>query len=365
MQRNQHINSNTNFKEYFLLEDNCRSLQNEVIFSIVRRYNCFAGCKVCYVDKYFEKNKTTFQRFIPDEVDSMTDKWANVFKYYTYVTMIDDLYWMKHQQPHLFKWYQEHSSMFYFGAMTDNNFIRAWDILTKEIEQPKGIYEFTFSDSWLVKIRIDEILERLDLIHKRMPITQIKLIQGTIGSEEWEPVKKLIQFIKDRNLQLAIHHDAKAFNTIQLPNENQQLSFATYNGDLYTVLGEADYLQYDSFFHTLIDAIDPFCEPYDTIKDDFNPSTHLYKHVHGKIDVYKRYVEKLKYVKDPNTIIYRDYFNWVANHLQANEDFNFIPSICFKPYHTYYNELLKDWSFTNYGLFKQSEKVIPLFEFKS
>ena len=362
--RNQLITKDTNFKEYFLQEDNCRSLQNEVIFSIVRRYNCFAGCKICYVDKYFEKSKVAFQRYIPDEVESMTDKWMDVFKHYRFVTTTDDLYWMKNYQPRLFSWYKHHSDMFHFGAMTDKNFIRAWDILTNEIAQPKGIYEFTFSDVWLSKVRVDEVIEKLLVIHAKMPINQIKLIQTDVNSLNWEPVKKIIQFVKDRDLNLIIHADAKTFNTIQIGSEHQQVSFATHDGDLYTVLGEADYLQYDSFFHTLIDAIDPLCEPYDVIGDKFDPSTHLAKHVKGKIDVYARYVEKLKYAKG-DTVNYKNYFEWVSNNLVVNEDYNYIPSLCFKPFHTYYNELLKDWSFTQYGLLRPSESVKPLFEFKS
>ena len=362
-ERNQLITENTNFKEYFLQEDNCRSLQNEVIFSIVRRYNCFAGCKVCYVDKYFEKNKTKFERFIPKEVDSMINKWMDVFKHYQFVTTTDDLYWMKHEQPHLFNWYKDHSGMFYFGAMTDNNFIRAWEILKNEIAQPKGIYEFTFSDTWLSKVRVDEIIERLVLIDSKMPINQIKIIQTNVDSLNWEPVKKIVDFVKNRDLNLIVHADANTFNTVQLATENQQLSFATFNGDLYTVLGEADYLQYDSFFHTLIDAIDPLCEPYDIIENKFDASKHLVNHVKGKIDVYKRYVEKLKLAKG-NTINYKNYFDWVANNLIVNEDYNYIPSLCFKPFHTYYNELLKDWTFTKYGLLKPSQTIKPLFEFK-
>lgn len=364
--RNQSITATTNFKQYFLQEDNARSLQNEVIFSILRRYNCFAGCKVCYVDKYFETNQTKFDRFIPKEItQEQTDQWMDVFSHYYFTTTTDDLYWMKHKQPHLFKWYQEHSHMFHFGAMTDNNFIRAWDILTKEIAQPKGIYEFTFSDVWLSKVRIAEILEKLDIIHKRMPISQIKLIQSDLTSSSWQCIIDIVGWVRERNLNLIVHHDAKKFDTVRLSTEVQQLSFATFGGDLYTVLGEADYLQYDSFFHTLIDAIDPLCEPYYTMQEGFDSSKHLYHHLNGKIDVYKRYVDKLKYAKDASTLNYKNYFDWVANNLTVNENYNYVPSLTFKPFHTYYNKMVDSgWTTTPYGLHKPSETVIPLFGFK-
>ena len=360
--RQQLITNDTNFKQYFIEEDNLRSLQNEVIFSILRRYNCFAGCHVCYVDKYFEKNKTEFSRFIPSEItQEQTDKWVDVFSNYRFVTTTDDLYWMKHNQPHLFKWYQEHAGMFHFGAMTDNNFIRAWDILNNEIATPKGIYEFTFSDTWIQKVGSDQITEKLNQIHKKLPINQIKLIQSDLTSNTWSSIIDLVQWVRDRELNLIIHNDAKKFDTIRLDSNEQQMSFATFDGDLYTVLGEADYLQYDSFFHTLIDAIDPLCNPYYTL-DNYSRTEHVYKHMFGKLDVYKRYVDKLKYAKDPNTVAYRNYFKWVTENLQVNEDYNFIPILSLKPFHSYYEKLMDEgWTSTKYGLVKPSEKVVPLF----
>ena len=360
--RNQAITKDTNFKQYFIEEDNLRSLQNELMFSILRRYNCFAGCHICYVDKYFEK-ENQFTRHIPPEItQETTDKWIDLFSHYNFVTTTDDLYWMKHKQPHLFKWYQEHAGMFHFGAMTDNNFIRAWDILKNEIATPKGIYEFTFSDTWIQKVGSQEIIDRLNQIYKRLPISQIKLIQTNLTSLSWSGIIDLVGWVRDRNINLIIHHDAKTFDTIRLDSNEQQLSFATFDGDLYTVCGEADYMQYDSFFLTLIDAIDPLVNPYDTL-DNFTPETHLHKHLNAKKDVYSRYVNKLKYARDENTIAYRNYFEWVSKNLTVNEDYNFIPILSLKPFHSYSTKLVEQgWQNTNYGLYKKSDVVRPLFQ---
>lgn len=366
MERHQAINESTNFKQYFIEEDNLRSLQNEVIFSIVRRYNCFAGCHICYVDKYFEKNKTEFQRFVPEVISKeMSDRWIDVFSNYTFASTIDDLYWMKNQQPHLFEWYKDHAGIFYFGSMTDNNFIRAWDILTNEIAKPKGIYEFTFSDKWLAKIKVDDIIDKLKMIHKIMPISLIKLIQTDIESLQWEPVKKILDWVKVNEVKYSVHADAKTFSTILLKTDSQQNSFATYNGDILTVCGEADYLQFDSFFHTLIDAIDPNCVPYDTLSDEWNIDRHVYTHMANKIDVYKRHAKKLKFVSSGITKNYKDYFNWVADNLIVNKDYNFIPTLSMKPYHNFYKGLENTgWQSTQYGLVKPAEKIVPLFQFK-
>lgn len=359
--RNQQITSDTDFKKYFIQEDNLRSLQNELMFSILRRYNCFAGCQICYVDKYFEK-ESKFTRHIPTEISQeYTDKLYNVMSHYNFVTTTDDLYWMKHKQPHLFKWYQEHAGAFHFGAMTDNNFIRAWDILKNEIATPKGIYEFTFSDTWLQKVGVAEILSKLEEIYNRIPISQIKLIQTNLTSLGWECIIDFVRWVRDRSINLIIHHDAKSFDTIRLDSEHQQLSFATYDGDMYTVCGEADYMQYDSFFLTLVDSIDPLVEPYDTI-EQFSATTHLPKHLNAKKDVYARYNKKLKGTLDKNTKAYNEYFRYVSDNLTVNENYNFIPFLCFNPYHTYFEKLQNEgWIRVDHGLYKPSDRVTPLF----
>lgn len=363
--RNQLIENNTDFKKYFLEEDNLRSLQGELVFSILRRYNCFAGCKVCYVDKYFETNKDAYSRYIPTEItNEISDKWLNLFDNYLSVNTIDDLYWMKTQQPHLFKWYQEHSSLFYFGAMTDNSFIRSWKILYEDIPNPKGIYEFTFSDVWLSKIRVNEIIESLDKLSKRFEIIHIKFIQSDINSLEWDCVKSFINWVKSAGLNLSTHHNAKVFDTIRLPITHQQENFASYNGDLYTVCGEADYIQYDSFFLTLVDAINPLQTPYNTL-DEYDIATHMSKHLKAKIDVYNRYAEQLKFVNSDNTMYYRNYFKWISENLVVNDNYNFIPVLSLNNNNKSYNKLVNaGWTSTKYGLIKPTNNVIPLFSFK-
>lgn len=363
MQRNQGINETTNFKQYFLEEDNLRSVQNEVIFSVLRRYNCFAGCHICYVDKYFEKDKSKFQRFVPTEISKeTTDKWVDIFSNYAFANTVDDLYWMKNQQPHLFNWYKEHAGLFHFGSMTDNNFIRAWDILTNEIEKPKGIYEFTFSDKWLAKIKDEGVIARLNEIHKMMPIALIKIIQTDLDSLQWEPVKKIVDWMKANGVEYGVHHDIKTFDTILLKSHNQRQSFASFKGDVTTVCGEADYLQYDSFFLNLIDAIDPNVTPYDTL-DSYSLESHLPKHLNAKKEVYSRYVTRLGGATDKINVAYRNYFQWVTEHLKVNEEYNFIPTLSLKPFHNYSMKLVESgWQNTNYGLFKPATTVTSLYE---
>lgn len=363
--RNQLITKDTNFKKYFIEEDNLRSLQHELVFSMLRRYNCWAGCKICYVDELFETDKSKFARYIPEVItQEISDKWINLFTNYYEVNTTDDMYWIKTEQPHLFKWYQEHSSLINFGQMTDNSFIRSWKILYDELPGAKGVYEFTFSDFFLNKVDVDDIIVKLDKISKKFAITHVKFVQSS--TEEHTPqVKKFLSWVKSAGLNLTIHYNIKVFDTINLNTDNQQTSWGSNSGQIFTVCGETDYFQYDSFFLTLVDSINPNQEPYDTL-DSYNLESHIHKHLNAKIELYGRYVARLKDVKSEATLAYKNYFEWVVQNLKVNSNYNFIPNVCLDLSHVPHNQLQKSgWVNTQFGLLKnashETKILTPLF----
>ena len=366
--REQAINSQTDFKKHFLLEDNLTSLQSELIFSVLRRYNCLAGCKVCYVDKYFgQYHKGDSGRYAPTEITKdMSDLWDKVFDHYYFRITIDDMYWLKNKHPNLFKWYRENTSKLFFGQMTDNSFIRSADILLNDIDNPAGVYEIGFSDEFLAKVHAGEILNKLKAVHKKIPITQVKIIQSDFESLSYPHVRTITDWVHAENIILTVHHNSKRFDTVDLGHEYQQMTFASYDSDLYTVCGEADYLQYDSFFLTLVDAINPNCDPYDDLKDGFDLQRHVGNHMHGKIDLYNRYSNRLSLAPGELTKIYRNYFRWVADNVVVHSDYNFIPEVSLRPEHTFYQKYLENgWTgVKGVGIVKPSDNIIPLFEFK-
>lgn len=340
-------------KEYFLRYDNLENITKEIIFSAFRRYNCLAGCKVCYTDHLFAKNDPAFGRFIPTGFDSRYNEllFDNVFPYFYSHSTIDDLYWCYHKHRHIYDWYVANQKHFVFGNMTDNNFIRTQPLLMRDFHDSR-IYEITFSDDWLNIIRNRDLVQMLDELHNQLPITKIKMIQKR--REFDHPV---LQWARDNGVGISRHYDVMNSDTMELDSE-QTLNFCSENGYIFTVCGESDYLQYDSFFLTLVDAIDANEEPYDTLWD---PVKHLSQSLHAKKKLYTKYVDMLKDSTNPITLRYRDYFQWYCEHVHVNDDFTFIPIVALNKWNKYYEQLSKSWIETEYGLLKPNEKPKPLY----
>ena len=356
----------TSSKDYFIRNDNINSIHTELSFSILRRYNCFAGCKICYIDKDFEKDKSKFSRFIPKEVPTeIQQEWDKIFKHYRIVSTIDDLFWMKHNQPHLYAWYVENAHRFHFGTLTDNSFVRNYDLFMNELVSYKQFPEITFSDAFLLKVDTDELLSKLNLIQSRFGIKLMKLVQTNLNSHEWQPVKKIIEWSKANAQEFSIHYDFTKFDTIDTGQKEQETVFATFNSELYNVCGEIDYLQYDSFFLTLPESTDINSTPYYTIDNGFDSRTHLAKHLKGKINLYAKYTDKLKYSINKTKQFY-NYFKWVSENLVVNDDYTYIPILSLKNFHSYYEQLEQNgWIGTNAGLLLNgATEVKPLFNFK-
>lgn len=156
-------------------------------------------------------------------------------------------------------------------------------------------------------------------------------------------------------------------DTIVFHRKEQEVNFATYDGDMYTVCGEADYLQYDSFFLTLVDAINPELEPYDVLDDNFSMTRHLSRHLHGKIDVYRRYYNKLKYSSNTYNVRYSDYYKYIFENLQVNNNYNYISTLSIQQYDKLYERLVEEgWQETKLGLvdLRNNQNVVPLFQFR-
>lgn len=359
-------------KEYFLEKDGLNNIQNEVIFSLLKRYNCFAGCKVCYTQSDFQNALPRFKSFIPMTIDPELEKeWFKVFDYFYCVSNIDDIFWMKHEQPHLYDWYQKHGHKFEWGNMTDNNFIRSQPLFINEFAPETKIYEISFSAKWLEQINLDEIISMLTVLHKRNSIKKIKFIFDDETDYDLPSVKKLFNWTYEHGINEynCSHHNFMGKMKI-LNNDGSypvQSDFcASDDGTVYNVLGQSDYIQYDNFFLTLQDSISIDSVPYYSFKE-FDHNNHLYKMMQGKIDIYRTWAEKYKQgliQNNPQAEVHFKYFDWVSSHVKINKNFNYIPVNLLRPTSKYYNKLKKlDYTATEFGLLKKnSNQVVPLVE---
>jgi hypothetical protein len=358
----------TDFKSHFTQKDSILGAKQQVIFSMFRRYNCFAKCHVCYTDKLFEKDKSKFSRFVPTEItQEMSDKWLRLFEGYYIPSTYDDFYALKQDYPHLFKWYKNHASLMYVASLTDNSFVRSYDVLLNDFDRMKGIYEIGFSDEWVEKIGVKNLIAKLKKVHARVPIRQIKYITTQQASYDWTSATELKAFLDANGIRLKIYADVLHGETEVFHKIEQEVNFATYNGEIFTTLGEADYLQYDSFFLTIVDSIDPTVQPFDVLDDDFTFTRHLPRLLNGKKDVYNRYYNKIKHSTNQYDKKFSEYYKFVSENLIANDNYNFVPNVILEPHTNLYGKMTEEgWLQSQVGLLKDpnAQAVIPLYQFK-
>jgi hypothetical protein len=356
-----------NFASYFYENDSTLNIQSELIFSVLGRYNCFAGCKVCYTQKHFNEALPDFFNYVPVIISQeIENKWFNIFDHFNTVSNIDDIFWMKHERPQVYEWYKKNSHRFVWGNMTDNNFIRTQPIFVNELTPETKIQEISFSEDWLERLNISEIIQMLDVLNNRNGINKIKFIlnneHGMLPN-----ASKIWQWVQDRSIKAyCSHHDFKNITTKLNTVIPQAEHITSDRCDIYTVCRESNYLMYNNFFLTLIESIGIEKTPYYIFKE-FNAEEHLKEMLNGKVKLYSQWVEKFdrkEIITNSLSDTYFEYFRWVRDNIKINQNYNFIPIDLLNARHRYYHKLANNgWTITEYGLFKQgSSNVIPLIE---
>jgi hypothetical protein len=361
-----------NFVKYFIENDSTLNIQSELIFSVLGRYNCFAGCKVCYTQKHFNQALPDFFNYVPINIStSMESKWFEIFDHFSTVSNIDDIFWLKHERPQVYEWYKQNSRRFVWGNMTDNNFIRTQPIFVNELSPDTRIQEISFSEEWLERLDPDEIIKMLDVLNNRNGVNKIKFIfQSSDQDNMAQGTAKIWNWVQDRAIQAyCSHHDFRGLTTKLNTVIPQAEHIASDRCDIYTVCRESNYLMYDNFFLTLIESIGIENKPYYTFKN-FDLEKHLSNMLIGKLDLYRSWVEKYdqgNVLTNSLSNIYFDYFRWVRDNVKINPNYNFIPIDFLNARHRYYHKLVNSgWSITDYGLFKQgTNTVVPLIEIKN
>jgi hypothetical protein len=365
------VENSTNFKEYFLKWDALENISRELVFSIFVKYMCKAGCKMCYLrDAWMPDDK--FDAYVPHVIGEATEKRIlEFFDCFDTISTIDDLYYIKNNYPHLFDFYKRNAHRMASTQMTDNAFVQQYKIMMEDV-QFKTVYEISFSDVFLGKKQgrmVDDVIEKLKLLHARSPISKLKVIVRTANGEQSEPVVRFVEFAHSLGIYVGVHDDITQGQNLRLNLDSvdyQELNYYAQGSEPMQVISEVVYLQYTSLLLTLSDATAASSVPYyDIMRDGIIDIDHfIAKSLQAKLDLYARYAREI--TNKTNNPHY-EYFSYLSSTLVVDQHYNFVPRIILKPWVRLYRKLQEQgWIETQYGLFDPnctSGAVRPLFMF--
>lgn len=363
-----------NPKEHFIKYDGLCNVMFDFNYSILKKYNCKAGCRICYIANDFLPSNE-FKKHIPIHAGkSMRPYFDKVMEFASYFQMpstIDDMRYLRDEHPELFSFYQEYGSAFYLSSMTDNALIRHMPIMDEV--KFAGVREISFSQEFLDSVKKEMLYKALDKVQSKATISKIKLILYSANDYE-SNVANLAKWCSDNRISLEkqIQHGLP-FNWKNTPLvEIQNARFSkdglfeedrTYTegrSDIYPIHSETVFLQFDDFYSELKSATrEDRSAPFAKL-DDFiaSPRAFLARVIEGKQADYKKYSQ---WMKDTDNDYYR-YFKYVADNLVVNRNFNFLPHLLLQPDCQYYKKLLERDSLVvcKYGLVDPSAETITL-----
>lgn len=304
----------------FVSKDGLRSLK-ELSFSLLETYDCWAGCKVCYVRDMIGN--------IP-KLPKQVPNYGHVFECYNKVTVSDDLYHLYHNAPELFDWYVANQSKFWFGSFTDNALFRSLPLFGKFLGNSKGLHEITLSEAFC-------------------QATYQKL-QSLLSDYRPRIIKYIGKNLPDWLAQYAIGISAELHYQPDIQIDRNEFGDTTYisqNGLPFTRLSESDFLQGDKFYLTTVDCIKG-TGAYNTVSN-FDPESHLFLHLNAKLKRYEEYNHP--------------YFSLAVRNYRANREYNYIPKNLLGNDNGFYHSMIKaGWIATELGLLSPNvqDEVISL-----
>ena len=361
-----------NPKDFFIHHDGLKNLSFDFDFSIYKKYKCRAGCEICYVkNDWLPDDK--FKKHIPimTQTRSHVEKIKDVFSFFSVVSTIDDMRYLKDTSQVHFDFYREHAEMFWLSSLTDNAIFRQLGLVCDSEMNFIGIREISISERFLLKANILKLLNVLSAFKRKSQLLLIKII--LMSSDEATPkTMELIRWCEEHGVKISKQYE---FGTI-LTEANNPLddlrgavsegdtSRETYSEDgfeIFPIHNEILFLMYDSFYSELKSTIrEDRSDPFETL-DSFNPVSFLAKVLEDKRQTYGRYASMIE--ADNN---YKRYFKFISEAMKINQDFNFVPIHIVSDYFRYYQELVRRGLMveTKYGLIKPgTTNIIPILEF--
>lgn len=370
------VEHSDNFKEYFLQHDGLENISREIGFTIFNRYMCKAGCKMCYLRDTWISDEE-FQASVPKELPpEVEQRMLEFFDFFDTISVIDDLYYIKKTYPHLYGFFQRNASRLTSSQMSDNAFVQQYKIMMEEL-QFKNVYEISFSDTFLSKKSgrmVDDLMEKLPLLHARSPIIKLKVIIEQPGGEKSEPVLRFIDFANALGVHVGVHDDFTQGQNLRLEfdaerDAQQELNYYAQDSEPKTVLCEVAYLAYTTVVMTINQAtIGTNLPAYDIMTGGVRDVDHFLSAIlQAKVDTYTQYAQEIT----DKTSKHQQYFEYVAQNVQVNRHFNFVPKFVLKPWWRLYTKLQQQgWIETPYGLIDSTcneareGKITPIFTFQ-
>jgi hypothetical protein len=351
-------NCGTDWKNYFFNHDALKNIQDDVVFSILDKYSCHVGCKVCYLNGYWENDIKT-SPYNEEEI-------LKVFSYFKRANAIDDLVLLKNSYPQLFDFYKKNSPIMEHN-ITDNGFFSQYKILNDDLNFSKIAY-LSFSDV-VVNKTIDKIIPMLK--EMKTPIVKINFIMTESSPLDNPNIMKLFNWLME-NMAVDIYFHTDLCQDIDWVADMK----LQYNYDLPSIyyqensvsppivcqiLTETIQMRNNNFYSTLTGSTIGKTTPYYTF-EHFDIDKFLVNTLKGKIATYRFYRDSIVN-KVGNR--YFEYFNWVVENVIVNDDFTFVPSVMMNCVSPCYEKLKERYMDLPVGLMRKGgSKVIPIAEVK-
>lgn len=368
------VEHSTNFKEYFIKYDALQNVSSELVVSLLRKYKCLAGCKMCYLKDTWLSSEEYDAKYAPGTITISVERaMLKLFSSFQIVTTMDDLYMLKNQYPKLYQFYVKHGSKMSSTAMSDTAFVQQFPLLMSEIHFT-SIYEISFSDVFLNKKQgsmVDDITVKLQMLHLRSPIKKIKVIVLTDDGESSDAVGRLVDWAHANEIAVGIHDDITQNKNTRVSLKRadyQELNFFSQGSVPLQVLSEVVHLQYTDLYLTMVDGTSEQAPPFYNIMTDGLDDMAMFigKMLQSKIDTYNRHAETITNRCDNKLY---DYFSYVSQSVVVNKQFNLIPKVALPPWSEMYKTIERqDWIDTPVGLYNLDavmgdRPIVSIFEF--
>lgn len=340
-----------NLSEYWLKEDALRSLDYDVYFSLGTRYYCDAGCKVCYIKDNLEQTKKLNN--FSDDLEKYQNEWFKIFDYFGVVRTNDDMFYLKHNYPKQYEWYQKHGNIFEL-CITDNAIFRTLELDDLVL---KSIGDISLSTEFIRQVGVEKVLSAVKKLYDKFGVKKIKYID--CGHPEL--FKPIIEWANELELHNCVHHDFRTDHRELLHHawaEYQNTWVTNDGGKLMQIYRESIHLYYDRFYFSSDDASDISINQFHTIENTFDVRKFIFDLLKSKQERY--FINQNK----PLEKKFRDYYK-KTQEFKINENFNFIPTFMFPKTARFFYKMQDDgWVQTKYGLMFPSDQVISLVEQK-